>query len=404
MNHPVVRRLLFVLQSTASGGMETHVIDLAREFCRRGVAVGVVVPPGETLDSIAVRAHQAGARVYRVTTDARFGRSVQLREYRRFVALLRTFHPDVVHLHTGGATGGAGVVLAVRACTTATMVVTEHDVPAPEPGRGQRSARAVMDRLAHAIVAVSRRNARIRSERLPVANRNFAAILNGVPLPETSYGERIANRNLVRRELGIDPDAVVLGSLVRLAPGKGLDTLLHAFALVDTRPAPELLLVGDGPLREELRELACKLQVADRVRFAGNQPHPGPYLDAMDAFVLAVPAGSMSIALLEAMARGLPPVITFCGPEEAVIPGETGLGAGPNDPEDLARALATFAKNPDCRERLGEAAAAHVRRHFSVGRVASDLLDVYVQSRTGRIPEALHASAPANPRPGDRGR
>lgn len=396
-----IRRAILALQSTSIGGMETHVIDLAAEYARRGIDVTLVVPEAPAFDPLALRGTAAGARVCRLDTDARGGRVAQVRRAPRIARLLRAARPDVVHLHTGGATGGLALLAMARTLTAATVAITEHDVPSEHPGRKQRLARRAMDRSCHVVVAVSRRNARLRHDRLPVRRPAFAAVLNGVPVPALSPAEQAENRVRVRDELGIPAGATVIGSLVRLAEGKGLDTLIRAFALTRAAAPCELLLVGDGPLRAELQALALSLGVADHVRFAGNQPQPAPYLDGMDAFALAVPAGSMSIALLEAMARGLPPVITFCGPEEAVIPGETGLGAAPNDPAALAAALTTLAADSATRERLALAARAHVERHFSVSRVAGDLLTAYAAAKHGTLPARLRFDTPPNPRPGD---
>lgn len=394
-----IRRVVLALQSTAVGGMETHVIDLAAEYTRRGIVTTVFVPEAPLFDGVAARVVAGGAAVVRLDTDARAGRRQQLPRLMKLGRTLRSLRPDAVHLNTGGATGGVGFVALTRAATRATMVVTEHDVPVEEPAPLARAARRAMDRLSHSVVAVSRRNARLRQSRLGVHCGSFAAVLNGVPVPEIDDEERAGGRARVRAELGIAPEATVVGSLVRLAEGKGLLDLVRAFAIIRATTPCELLLVGDGPLRADLVALATELGVAEGVHFAGNQPTPGAYLDAMDVFALAVPAGSMSIALLEAMGRGLAPVITFCGPEEAVIPGETGLGAEPRNPESLAGSLATLVANRELRARLGAAAAAHVRRHFSVDRVADDLLELYAL-HGGPAPVRLRADGPANPRPG----
>jgi glycosyltransferase involved in cell wall biosynthesis len=254
-----------------------------------------------------------------------------------------------------------------------------------------------MDRLTHSLVAVSRRNAALRTRRLG-PRPHLAAVLNGVPVTDVPRSEREANRHTVRNTLGIALDAVVIGSVVRLSIGKGLHDLIEAYAQVRAQRPCELLLVGDGPLRSELEQLAASLGIAGHVHFAGHQRVPVAFLDAMDVFVLAVPAGSMSIALLEAMERWLPPVITFCGPEEAVIAEETGLCAPPNDPQGLAQVLLRITADEGLRARLGRAAGEHVRRHFSVRRVADDLLDVYSSGRGGRPPERLRADGPANAR------
>lgn len=398
-----VQRVLLVLQSTAIGGMETHAVDLAAEYTRRGLVVAAIVPEHTNFDPLAERFRLAGARTTRLDTDARAGRTAQFARLRLLVRECRGWRPDVVHLHTGGATGGFAVIALARLVSAAIVLSTEHDVPAPGPGSRRRVERYVMDRLSHALVAVSRRNASLRMQRLGARHRSFAVVLNGVPVPSCGPPEQGANRRCVRGQLGIDESTEVIGSVVRLAEGKGLEDLLRAFALLPSVPRCVLLLVGDGPMRSELERLARDLGIAGDVIFAGHQTEPAPFLDAMDIFALAVPAGSMSVALLEAMARGLTPVITFCGPEEAVIPDRTGLGAPPNDPQGLAAALACLVADPAMRSRLGLAAAAHVRRHFSVQRVADDLLDVYTVARSGHVPRGLRASAPPDAFPGFRG-
>ena len=394
-------RLLLIVQSTGLGGMETHVIDAAAEFVRRGSEVRVVIPTGAGLDELARRAEAGGATVWRLDTDDRHGRARQVRALVRFASALVRWRPDVVHLHTGAAKGGLPALLAARLSPGTTVVMTEHNVPEGRQGGRQRLRQRTLDRGVHALVAVSRRNARLREEHLRARVRHFAVVLNGVPAPPADHEARARNRRETRERLGVDERDVVVGSLVRLAGDKGLTVLLRAFALLSSYPPARLVLVGDGPLREALGTFAGELDVGDRVIFAGHQADPAPWLDAMDVFVLPVPAGSMSIALLEAMMRGLPPVITFGGPEEAVIPGETGLAPAPNDPAALADALSALVWDASLRRRLGAAAEAHVRRHFSVARVADDLTAVYAVRRTGGLPLRLLTTTPPNPRPAD---
>lgn len=395
MSSRVAPRVLLVVQSMVAGGMEAHAVDLAAEFVRRGFAVAAVVPT----DALARRFAAGGATAAVITTDARRGRLAQLRGGWRLLRMLRAWRPDVVHLHTGGTTGGLMVVALARLATRATVVHTEHDVPRARPSfREGRVWKALSDRACHALVAVSRRNAGIRQARLPAPPHKVAVVLNGVPEPPSSPVPDPALRRSTRARLGIGDDVVLVGSVVRLAAGKGIPDLIRAFALTRASPPPALVLVGDGPLRAEAESLAHELGVADRVRFAGHQADPVPYLDAMDAFALAVPSGSMSIALLEAMVRALPCVITFGGPEEAVVDEVTGLCASPEDPADLARALQSLIDDPALRRRLSAAAADYVRRQFSVARVANDLLEVYTTARAARLPERLRADR--TPAPG----
>lgn len=399
-----VQRVLFGLHTVVPSGVDTHCVDAAGEMVARGIAVDVVLPEDRALDVVAERMERVGASVERFDTDGRRGRMAQLRGLWRLYRLCRRRRPDVVHLHTRHSTGGPLFLAAARAAGRSTVLLTEHNVPERGAGvRGWLGRKGLRpDRAAHALIAVSRRNAAIRRDEIGADPRRFAAILNGVPIVEATNEERAANRRRVRATFGIPAGTVVIGSVVRFSADKGLDDLVRAFALVRRDRPAALLLVGDGPVRDDLESLANELGVAADVVFAGEQPNPIPFLDAMDAFALAVPAGTMSIALLEAMARGLPPVITFCGPEEAVVDGETGLSAPPRDPAGLADALARLVDDPVLRARLGDAAAAHVRDHFSVARVVDDLLDVYVHARSGRLPERVRADGPPNPRPGER--
>lgn len=398
-----MHRVMFVLQTTAIGGMESHVVDLAAELTRRAVQVQAVIPSADRFDPLVVRFSSAGAEVARVDTDGRNGRPAQLRQLLSLRRRMTAWRPDVVHLHLGGATGGTAVVALAR-LAGAVAVVTEHDVPTGRPAGLTRASRLLLDRWAHVLIAISRRNAALRIAGIRPRLDRFAVVLNGVPIPHVDDDVRSRNRREVRAEQHIGSSRTVVGSVVRLANGKGLPDLIRAFASVhSSSPNCDLLLVGDGPLRSELEALADSFGIADVVHFAGNQREPGRFLDAFDVFALAVPEGSGSIAVLEAMARGVPSLITFGGPEEAIRPNDSGVWGPPNDPEGLAAALAPLVENAELRARFGRAAAAHVQRHYSVSRVADDLLELYSFARRG-VAVGLRADAPADARPGDRAR
>ncbi len=385
--------VLVLTQSTAMGGQETQALYLAEYLRRDGWDVSFCVPRDSQFDALAAGAARFAA-VTRLDSDARRGRMHQVAELGRLWWFTRSRRAAVTHVHTGGATGGLAPAMVARLAGSR-PVRTEHDVPREQPGWKMRMSTRISDRLFHSVVAVSRRNARLRIERLG-RQANMAVVLNGVPEPSRLLDE--SERAAVRGEWGFGAGQIVIGSLVRLAEGKGLDTLLDAFAIVAAgAPSARLLLVGDGPLRASLERRAVELGVRDSVVFAGFHAEPAPLVQAMDAFVLAVPAGSMSIALLEAMALGVPPIITFGGPEEAVIDGECGFTARPNDPEDLARQICRLVTDRELRERLGKAAAERVAVHYSSARVARDYEAVYTGSA---IHGRLDALAPDDAFPG----
>jgi glycosyltransferase involved in cell wall biosynthesis len=395
------RRVAIVVLSMAMGGMEAHALELAKELARRGSHVRLVIPSHAEFDDLAAAALNGSVRAWRLDTTTLRGRGAEVRNLMTLAWRLAAWRPDVVHIHTGKAAGGLAVVLLARLVSRAVVVLTEHDAPAPTPSRHQLISRAIVDRSIHALVAVSRHNAALRMSRLGGGPRQFATVLNGVPLPDGDASSVLSDRLRIRRRLNIPEDSFVVGCSARLVEGKGLAVLLRAFAMLPAALDTRLLLVGDGPLRADLERLADELKIVHRIVFAGYQPQPAPYLNAMDMFALAVPAGSMSIALLEAMARGLPAVITYGGPDEPVIPGRTGLKAPPNDPEALSIAINKLARDRRLAAEMGTAAAAHIRRHFTAERVADDLLEVYGAGTWHLLPERLRVDSPAA-RTGDR--
>ena len=383
------RRVLLALQSVTVGGMETQCAELVAQFVHLGLRVAVALPVSSVFDGFAKQLEAAGAHIERLDTDARNGRAAQGLGLFRVIRFMRTWRPDVVHVHTGGATGGVAMLAAARLATGATVILTEHDVPFADPGLRLRLATAVKDRFVHALIALSARNAELRRRWLGVPARKFVGVRPAVRVQSAS-GTPL--RMAIRAPLGIAPSAVVIGCAVRLAADKGLDDLIRAFALVVRDEPCELLLVGDGPLRASLEALVADLGICERVHFAGYQSEPLGFFDAMDIFVLAVPVGSGSIALLEAMARGIPAVITYCGPGEFLVRDVTGLCAEACDHRSLAAALVRLVRDAGLRSALGAAAVQRVHRDFRIENAALDLLEVYETARGRAIPQRLLAS------------
>ena len=150
-------------------------------------------------------------------------------------------------------------------------------------------------------------------------------------------------------------------AVARLVHQKGLDLLIRAFASLRLPPSSawRLVLVGDGPERKALAELAAREGVAERVRFEGFQASPGYFLARASVFVLPSRHEGMPNALLEAMAAALPVVVTDAspGPLEVVEQEVTGLVVPRENVTALTRALERLIADPELRQRLGDAAA-----------------------------------------------
>ncbi len=371
-------RVVLVVNATAVGGMEALCVDLAREYTRRGLRVAVAVPAAPNLDILAERFEATGARVRRIETGPRGSWPGQLRGALNAWRLIRRFRADVVHLHTGGANGATPPALALAiACRLLRrpLVLTEHANPVRRGRRRVRMRRWLLDRLASATVQVSRRNAELRRANLGGRVAAAAVVRNGIVTTATQEVADLRSRG--REALRLDGKQLVVGVAARFVEDKHVDDLLRAFALLPARDSLRLLLVGDGPERAELERLACELGIQRQTSFAGFQREAKRYMAAMDLFVLPVATGSMSIALLEAMELGVAPIITFCGPDEAVLDGVTGLCAPARNPVALSAAIGRLVGDAELRGRLGRAARAYVHREFSIERVADEYLAIY---------------------------
>ena len=247
--------------------------------------------------------------------------------------------------------------------------------------------------LVQRYTAVSRDLARWLVETIGVAPHKVVQIYNGVDQERfTPHGDD------ARGELPagfLPPDALVIGTVGRLAAVKDQATLIRAFARLGDQ-VPEqtagrlrLVLVGDGPERANLETLVGELGLNDRVWLAGDQQAVPAWLRTLDIFVLPSLGEGISNTILEAMATGLPVVATRVGGNpELVTPGESGLLVPPGDSESLAGALAQLVADPDLRQSMGEAGLARVRRDFHWENTVARYLEVY-DGLLGRTAQAL---------------
>lgn len=182
-----------------------------------------------------------------------------------------------------------------------------------------------------------------------------------------------------------DTDVVAVG---RFIPKKGLDTLLEAAAsLLDTYPTLTVRLVGDGPERQALEELATRLGLRGNVRFTGALPHKDTLEEISRARVFCLPArpaedgdsDAMPVVLREAMAREVPVIATRLAGIPESVDSEVGWLVAPNAPGQVADALREALSDPDRRVKRGRAARDRVARYWTPEVQASILEEVFAR-------------------------
>jgi glycosyltransferase involved in cell wall biosynthesis len=200
----------------------------------------------------------------------------------------------------------------------------------------------------------------------------MAVVPNGIDPPDAP----IVTLDLPRRSAG----EVRIGYFGRLSPEKGVAGLLEALASL-TRVCPECrtLIVGDGPQRTELEELARRLGLVERVRFLGFRTDARAIMEQVDVVVHTPLYEGFGIVVLEAMAAGRPVVANDApgGIAEMVIHRQTGLVAPAGSSAAVVEALARLARDPAERRRLGQNGRARYEQQFSARAMAERTAAVY---------------------------
>ena len=368
------RRIMYVLNDLALGGAQRVVLNQASRLDRATFAPEVASLELDPSGELARDFESAGIPIYRL----RRPNELPSAGWPRLHDLLRRLRPDLVHTHLAAA-GIAGRVSA-RRCGVPRILTTLHNLSDWEEKR--LSPLRWLDRrtlpLAHAVVTVSDAVREAFARTIPRLAERVVTVRNGVPL-DLFLGAR-QERTSVRTMLGYAPDDFVVGSVARLDPRKGLDTLIEAFALAAPQaPKMRLLLIGDGPQRSRLEALARSRGVYDRMILVRHQTRVRGHLAAMDLFAAPSRTEGLGMAIIEALAAGVPVLGSHVGGiPEVVVDGECGRLLPPHDTTVWARTILHLASRP---QELGAWAAAGPRRasRFSVEASARALEGIYAR-------------------------
>ena len=349
-------RVLHVVQSLGTGGLENGVVNLANGIDRQRFACDVLCLRyiGELRERLIPE-----CRVY---FDQRTASSI-LAAALAVRRLCREGRYDVIHTH-GWATLLPGY-LGARAAGRTRVINGEHGTFFVDTRR-RRLAQKLLFRLVDANCAVSESLRGEMYELFSHPPERVTSIINGVDVRK--YRPNESERHSVRTALGIRDDQVLFGTVGRLVPVKDYRTLVGGFRrLHDKVPGSRLLVVGDGPELDALRDAAGALADRGTVLFAGNRDDVPSLMRAMDVFCLTSLREGLSNTLLEAHASGLPVIATATGGNgEVVERNVTGYLFEVGDEAALAALMQRLAENSDLRQRLGSAARIKAANGFSI--------------------------------------
>jgi glycosyltransferase involved in cell wall biosynthesis len=361
-------RVLSIVKGLGPGGAERLLVSVARASDPAVVSyeVAYVLPWKNhlvsSLTDADVACHLLGGQ--RGLADPRW-----LLRLRRL--LRRDF--DIVHVHSPAV--AAAVRPVVRSLRRRPrLVATEHNLWSSF-GRITRAVNQASLALDDLHLAVSDE---VRDSMSARAQARTRVVVHGVPVDELRA--RRAERAAQRAAYGLRDDDIAVTTVANLRWTKDYPTLLRAAVAVTAQhPNVRFLAAGQGPLEAEIRAEAASLGLGDRLRILGYVDDTAALLSASDVFVLASLVEGLPIALLEAMAIGLPVVATAVGgTPKAVTDGVEGRLVPAGQPEALATAIGEVTGDADLRASMALAAGRRARE-FDIERAARHLESLYAE-------------------------
>jgi glycosyltransferase involved in cell wall biosynthesis len=372
-------RVLQLITSLERGGAENHLLALLTHADRQAFEVETAVLSGEG-ELVPIFRH-AGIPVHVLNARSRFDPLALA----RLVRLLRDGHFDILHSHLFRADIYAGLAVTRLGERRPLLVSTRHNDDRfflnPFVGLVHYGVSARQD----LIIAISDHIARFTVSRGVRHPERVRRVYHGLEPPVTQALEREGQH--IRQDLGIGPDAFLVGNVGRLALQKGQRHLIAAMPMLLERvPRARAIIAGGGDLEDYLRDLASEIGVAESVHVLGPRKDVPALMHAIDVFVMPSIWEGFGLVLLEAMAAGRPIVASRVATiPEVVADEETGLLVPAGDPLALAIALAELADQPDKAARMGAAGRERLRRQFSVEKMVGDTELLYRELLEERV-------------------
>ncbi|OHA85128.1 MAG: hypothetical protein A2408_00845 [Candidatus Yonathbacteria bacterium RIFOXYC1_FULL_52_10] len=377
------QKILLVITKSNWGGAQRYVYDLATNLPRDRFEVIVACGGSGTL---ITRLKESGVRVIPL---GKLGRDISLGDdlgsFFSLLRILRTEHPDILHLNSSKA-GGLGA-LAGRIAGTHRIIFTAHGFAFNEDR--SRLQKTIIKFLAWLTILLSHKTIAVsdaiskQMEALPFVRRRIMVVKNGIP-PQVLMPKEQARGLLLPEQVRatLPSDAVWIGTIAELHKVKGLAYAIQAMAILRKQLAVPFafVVVGEGEERKNLERLVIDLQLTDRVFLVGYKENASSLLPGLDLFTLSSVSEALAYVVLEAGAAGIPCIATSVGGiPEIIEDGVSGLLVPARNPRLIAEAITKLAQDKTLRTSLGETLQHKIATEFSLKKMLSETTAVYRQ-------------------------
>ncbi len=353
------------------GGAENHLSTLVSEQINQGLKVKVVYLKGDSywqsyFISLGVEVQNLGLKYYG-----------QLGPLFKLIHSIIKFSPDILHAHMPPAElySALAIRLARYSCP---FLISKHNDEPFYKGPLNRLLGKWVTKKAQKIVAISNSVACYIHQDLQVDKKKIKTIYYGIdtkPYLKINTKDRLGLRGQWLK----DDQSLVIGTVARLVPQKALHILLSSYAKYRNLSKIDsiLVMVGSGPLEDELSSLAVQLGIEKNILWLGFREDIPEIINAFDVFALTSKYEGFGLVLLEAMAASTPVVASRVSAIPEIIKHDkTGYLCSPQAVDEFASAFLRL-EDVDCRERLAKNGFETVTKNFTVSKMAEQTLELY---------------------------
>jgi len=373
-SHPI--RILFFQQNPVYGASEYHLRTLAERCCKDGYSTGILYP---NVPELKIFSDISGISIFDLPLKYFVGHAVS--SAFRIAKIIREFRPHIIYVNDPSLVG----IMAAKLAGVYKIIVMHH---APEHRIHYNWKGSLASKLSFPFVdcfiftTPFGQELAIQQERIPIAKTRV--IPHGIDIEGFSDGLE-ANRRIwrseVRKDLGIDSNAIVLASAGRLSEEKDYLSFIRAAKVVCAQiDNAQFVVVGEGKLRPFLEQQIKRENLAKRFLLPGFQSPIIRFLSAADIFVMPSVREGLCYAVLEASFMGLPVIASSVGGlRYSVLAGETGILIPQKDPDALVQAMLDLIHNPSVVRDMGKKGRERVLKSFTVEQMVHNVESLYAE-------------------------
>lgn len=374
-------RVLHCIETISSGGVERVRLSYAREMNKDLFELKIVCTQSKGV--VLEELRELGVEVISVGT---FKSPFELTIYRRLLKIIAEFRPHIIH---GAVFEGNSMAFVGKLFGRVPIALMEET---SEPIFRSKRANRLLNlygRIADLFIGISPAVVTYLKESVRIKEQKLKLLPNGIELPQLQE-YRLTDQ--IKIDLNLQEKDFVIGAVGRVYDKvKRFSDLIQAIKILNNIKI-KLLLIGNGPDLEMLKEMAIRLNIQDQIHFLGHQANPNLYYELMDVFCIPSMQEGFGLVAVEAMFHGIPVIASDVGGlRSIVINEETGFLIPPKSPDILVQKIQILIQNPENRKTFGERGKQHALLNFTAKKYSRELESMYFEllSKKGLLDSEL---------------